>query len=220
MVIISVSATTEILKSALEPAGNLNGIPSYYSYGTNFKKSYVFNCYMEESEITDAQSNISFFGYKILSFLIKHLLIDWRWGEASFNEIQGNIINVAVGPPVYFDGKEFFNTTITLVQFPEYSDPSFNYEEESTSQLSIVGYYINGKAYIGGTDKSGTIKKKVYTSVATDTTDDIPSMLPLIASGTADSIVLSKTPSNFRYVLDKSGGGTLYADYEEIILEG
>jgi hypothetical protein len=227
MQIDNISVNVELVSNTLVSGGAFNGIPAYYSYASNVKRNWTFTVYISLNDYNQLLREINFFGYNL--------------GE--FESVKGNITSVSINSSVYTKGKEYFLASVNLTEFPDYAPPNFDSSFEESYQISIAGYYVNGSGFLGNDTNSGTIKTKSYTKQVgvgsgvfiTGGPAPIPVQAPGGSSnpsiggvtidntfkkmkGTFSEIVISSSPSNFRYIIDDAGAATLYADFKDTIL--
>lgn len=204
---IFISVNTEVLKELLVSGGEYNGIPSFYAYPPHsIKLNYNLKYFLTESEIKRSYDEITNFGYNIGNSL-----------EYPLTAI-GNITNVSIGPSIYIDGLELFETNISITVFPDYSLPEFLEEIIYENQIKIVGNYIDGSSYTDSYNNAGKLIKKTKTVKFSEVSD--VEVLPKMNFGTFlathnnDGFMLSAKPSNYRYIIVDKNYMELYVDLE------
>lgn len=195
-------SSVEPMKDVLVAAGSINNLPSFYSYAPySLKINYELKYFIPFDEVLSLYNEVTNFGYNI--------------GSPFSSDAEGNMTNITVGGPIYIDGSEYFQCSIQITKYPPYSLPSFLEETNFENQTQIVGFYINGDAYIDDMKNHGIITRKTTTIALDDATLSNIEVTPKREFGNNTSeFILSANSNNLKYIIDSSNNATLYADIE------
>lgn len=241
MKIENVSVNVELLSNTLVSGGVFNGLPTYYSYDSNVKKNWTITAYVDIGEYTDLLERVNFFGYNKDNLSINSGNIKGNITSVSINskvytpsqELLLITINLTEFPSFkspdtdssteesyqiaiagyYLDGSGYLSNnkdsgTLVNKLYTKKLNDRAGAVPTSFSGSGGGGSSIPAQAGSGGGNVNGF---KIGGIVIDNTFRNM--------NGVFSEILISSSPSNFRYVINESGDSTLYADFQDTFLK-